>query len=99
MSTPFPITIGIVEDSAPFRNELEAFINSTTDLRCVCTCATGAAALEEIPRKAPQVILMDLQLPDCTGIECTFQLKSMLPLTQFMIFTVQEDSEQIFKAL
>src|SRR4051812_47121868 len=96
---PPPITIGIVEDSAPFRTKLREFINASDDVRCICTCENGATAFETIPRKAPQVVLMDLQLPDFSGIECTFRLKSELPNTQFMIFTVQEDSEQIFKAL
>lgn len=93
------ITIGIVEDSAAFRTKLEEFINATADLRCVATCPNGATAQKEIPAKAPNVVLMDLQLPDCSGIECTFQLKTALPNTQFMIFTVHEDSDQIFKAL
>jgi DNA-binding NarL/FixJ family response regulator len=94
-----PITVGIVEDAAIYRKKLEGFINASGDLRCVCTCETGAAALARIPPAAPQVVLMDLQLPDCSGSECTLQLKSLLPETQFMILTVHEDSEEIFKAL
>jgi DNA-binding NarL/FixJ family response regulator len=93
------ITVGIVEDSAPFRSRLKDYINASDDLRCTCTYANGEAALAQLPAKAPQVVLMDLQLPDTTGVECTFQLKSQLPNTQFMIFTVHEDSEQIFNAL
>ena len=93
------ITVGIVEDSAPFRSRLKDFINASPDLRCTCTYATGTAALAGLPAKAPDVVLMDLQLPDTTGVACTFQLKAQLPGTQFMIFTVHEDSEQIFNAL
>jgi DNA-binding NarL/FixJ family response regulator len=93
------ITVGIVEDSAPFRSRLKDFINASPDLRCTCTYATGAAAFASLAAKAPEVVLMDLQLPDTTGVECTFQLKSRLPETQFMIFTVHEDTEQIFNAL
>jgi DNA-binding NarL/FixJ family response regulator len=93
------ISVGIVEDSAPFRSRLKDFINASPDLRCTCTYANGAAALASLPAKAPDVVLMDLQLPDTTGVECTFKLKSQLPETQFMIFTVHEDSEQIFNAL
>src|SRR5206468_4294814 len=89
----------IVEDSASYRRKLEGFINRSKDLRCVCTCASGESAFEHIPRHAPDVVLMDLQLPDFSGVECTFRLKAALPETQFMIFTVHEDSVQIFKAL
>lgn len=94
-----PITIGIVEDSAPFRSRLKDFINASADLRCICTFATGDAALAGLPEKPPHVVLMDLQLPDTSGVECTFQLKPLMPDTQFMIFTVHEDTEQIFNAL
>jgi DNA-binding NarL/FixJ family response regulator len=94
-----PITVGIVEDSAAFRLRLEEYINATNDLRCVCTCPDGATARQEIPRHAPDTVLMDLQLPDCSGVDCTFHLKQALPTTEFMIFTVHEDSEQILKAL
>lgn len=94
-----PISVGIVEDSSAFRTKLRDFINTSADLRCSCTCADGATAMEAIPRASPQVVLMDLQLPDCSGVDCTFRLKQALPETQFMIFTVHEDSEQIFRAL
>ncbi len=93
------ITVGIVEDSAPFRSRLKDYINATDDLRCTCTFADGRSALVSLPAKAPDVVLMDLQLPDTNGVDCTFQLKAQLPDTQFMIFTVHEDSDQIFNAL
>ena len=93
------ITVGIVEDSAPFRSRLRDYINASEDLQCTGTFADGASALANLPAKAPDVVLMDLQLPDTSGVECTFQLKPRLPNTQFMIFTVHEDSEQIFNAL
>lgn len=96
---PEIITVGIVEDSGPFRIGLREFINASDDVRCVCTYPDGTAALADLPAQAPHVVLMDLQLPDCSGIECTRRLKAALPGTQFMIFTVHEDSERIFQAL
>lgn len=93
------IRIGIVEDSAPYRKRIGEFIDSSEDVRCVCACETGAAALERLPGSAPDVVLMDLRLPDCSGSECTEQLKRRMPSTQFMIFTVNEDGEEIFRAL
>jgi len=93
------INVCIVEDSATFRKKIVDFINSTPDLKCVCACGTGAEALEQIPQQPVDVVLMDIQLPDISGIECTFRLKRLLPHAQVMIFTVHEDSEQIFQAL
>ncbi len=93
------ITLAIVEDSTVFRQKLEAFINSTADLRCLCACGNGASALARIPPLAPQIVLMDMQLPDCSGIACIERLSRVLPDTQFLVFTVHADSDQIFKAL
>jgi DNA-binding NarL/FixJ family response regulator len=94
-----PINVCIVEDSATFRKKVADFINSTPDVRCILACETGAQALDRIPKQAVDVVLMDIQLPDISGIECTFRLKSLMPGVQVMIFTVHEDSEQIFQAL
>src|SRR6185369_5679623 len=93
------INVCIVEDSATFRKKIVDFIDSTPDLKCVFACETGTEALEQIPKQAVDVILMDIQLPDISGIECTFRLKRLIPDAQVMIFTVHEDSEQIFQAL
>lgn len=94
-----PITIAIVEDSSVYRRKLEEFVNSTEDIRCVCACGNGASALTNIPPLAPQIVLMDMQLPDYTGIECIARLSRVLPKTQFLVFTVHADDDQIFKAL
>jgi DNA-binding NarL/FixJ family response regulator len=74
-------------------------LNRTPGFQCVCTCATVAEALKKIPRALPDVVLMDIQLPDATGVECTAKLKALLPALQIVIVTVYEDSERIFQAL
>lgn len=96
---PDSITVGIVEDSSAFRSRLKVFINASANLRCTCTFASGGEAIAGLPQKKPDVVLMDLQLPDFSGVECTFQLKPLMSETQFMIFTVHEDTDQIFNAL
>jgi DNA-binding NarL/FixJ family response regulator len=55
--------------------------------------------LKTIPKARPEVVLMDIQLPDATGVECTAKLKELLPALQIVIVTVYEDSERIFQAL
>ena len=93
------IKIGIVEDNRTVREGFATLINRTPGLQCVCTCATVAEALRKIPLAAPEVVLMDIQLPDATGVECTAKLKERLPSVQIIILTVYEDSERIFQAL
>lgn len=93
------IKVGIVEDSKTLREGFETLLNRTPGLQCVCTCATVAEALRKIPKAMPDVVLMDIQLPDATGIECTAKLKEMLPSLHIVVVTVYEDSERIFQAL
>jgi DNA-binding NarL/FixJ family response regulator len=55
--------------------------------------------LKVIPRHRPDVVIMDIELPGISGIECTARLKRVLPETQVLILTVYTDTRQIFKAL
>jgi DNA-binding NarL/FixJ family response regulator len=91
--------IAIVEDKKIIRESLAEFVQADAECRCVCVCATGADALKEIPKHQPDIVLMDIQLPDFSGIECTLKLKQMLPSVQIIMVTVYEDTERIFKAL
>jgi DNA-binding NarL/FixJ family response regulator len=93
------IKVGIVEDNKTVREGFETLLNRTPGFQCVCACATVSEALRKIPKAAPNVVLMDIQLPDATGVECTAKIKQLLPETQIVIVTVYEDSERIFQAL
>ena len=93
------IKVGIVEDNQTLREGFETLLNRTPGFQCVCTCGTVAEALRQIPRAAPDVVLMDIQLPDSTGVECTAKLKQQLSDLHIVILTVYEDSERIFQAL
>ncbi|MGA3163373.1 MAG: response regulator transcription factor [Verrucomicrobiota bacterium] len=91
--------IAIVEDNKIIRESLMEFIQADPDCCCVCACATAEEALEVIPRHQPEIVLMDIQLPNLSGIECTAQLKQLLPSVHIIMVTVYEDTERIFKAL
>ncbi len=92
-------TIGIVEDDAVLRKTLVRLVDETRDFRCAAGCATGEEALQKLPPLKPAVVLMDLNLPQMSGIECIRKLKELLPKTQVIVLTVYEDSEHIFRAL
>jgi DNA-binding NarL/FixJ family response regulator len=91
--------IAIVEDNRVIRESLMEFVQTDPECKCVYVCATAAEALEEIPKHLPDIVLMDIQLPDISGIECTAQLKQLMPSVQIIMVTVYEDTERIFKAL
>lgn len=93
------IKVGIVEDSKTLREGFETLLNRTPGFQCVCACGTVADALKKIPKAQPDVVLMDIQLPDATGVECTEKLKEQMPGVHIVIVTVYEDSERIFQAL
>lgn len=68
-------------------------------MQCLAACATGEEALQKLPALKPQVVLMDLNLPQMPGTECIRRLKELSPATQVIVLTVYEDSEHIFLAL
>jgi len=94
-----PISVAIVEDNAGICEELQQILAEDSNFNCVCVCRNFKTALTEIPRTQPDVIIMDINLPDGSGIEATRQIKQLLPRTQIMIFTIYEESEEIFRAL
>ena len=93
------IKVGIVEDNKTVREGFETLLNRTPGFQCVCACGSVSDALKRIPKSQPDVVLMDIQLPDATGVECTAKRKQPMPALQIVIVTVCEDSERIFQAL
>jgi DNA-binding NarL/FixJ family response regulator len=91
--------IAIVEDNKLIRESLVDYVHTGPDLKCVCTCATGEEALKELPKHTPDIVLMDIQLPNISGIECAARLRQALPATKIIMVTVYEDTDRIFKAL
>src|SRR5258708_7225912 len=89
----------VVEDDKGLREQLVKILNSAPGIRCVGACTTGEEALRVVPVKKPDVVMMDIRLPGMSGIECVVELKHILPAMQFIMLTVYEDSESIFRAL
>ena len=93
------IKVAIIEDDAWIRENLGARISHTEGFVCVGTCRTGEEAIERLPAEAPDVVLMDINLPKMNGIECVRQLKVLIPSAQILMLTVYEDSDKIFNSL
>jgi len=91
--------IAIVEDNKVIRESLAAYVHMDPALRCVCTCGSAEEALEKLPRERPDVVLMDIQLPNQSGIECTARLKQLLPEVRIIMVTVYGNPDLIFQAL
>src|SRR5215467_9056503 len=93
------ISVAIVEDDKGTRRNLELLIGEAPGFSCVCACHSGEEALRVIPQVKPEVVLMDIQLPNLSGIECAAKLKQLLPALQIIMITICSDTEKVFKAL
>lgn len=93
------LRVAIVEDDPRWRANIELLLRETNDMECVGCCETAEEAIKVLPMKSPQVVLMDINLPGMSGVECTRQLRSLMPDLQIVMLTVYDDSELIFQAL
>ena len=93
------ITVAIIEDNEEICAMLARVIAREPKLNCIRTCSSGEIALEVLPKNPPQVVIMDIQLPGISGIQCTSRLRQVLPDIQVLVYTVYGDNQQVFKAL
>ena len=96
---PVSIPVSIVEDDAPVRGILAGWILGADGFKRIGVHANAEAALCALPQEKPSVVLMDINLPGMSGIECVRRLKPQMLDTQFIMLTVYEDSDHIFEAL
>ncbi len=94
-----PITVAIVEDDAPLRASMTGILERAAECRFLGAFACAEDALRDLPKLAPQVVLMDINLPGMDGVECVRQLADLLPETQILMLTVNEDTDTIFESL
>lgn len=94
-----PIRVALVEDDARVRQGLAFLIGSSPGFSWIADYSNGEDAVAHLPALAPNVVLMDINLPGMSGIECIRKLKRLLPGTQLVMLTVLEDHERIFQSL
>ena len=94
-----PIRVALVEDREQDREKWADLLRSSPGLELVAACRSADAALQSLPACQPDVVLMDIQLPGRSGIDSILELSPLLPRTQFMMLTVVEDHELIFRSL
>jgi DNA-binding NarL/FixJ family response regulator len=93
------IRVSIVEDNRGTRESLTELLGRAPSLRFVSAHPSGEDAVQRIPTDAPDVVLMDINLPKMNGIECVHQLKQKLPKTQVLMLTTYEEGDLIFDSL
>ncbi|HUR44778.1 MAG TPA: response regulator transcription factor [Candidatus Saccharimonadales bacterium] len=93
------IKVSIVEDDSRARQAMEEILNGTPGFKCGGTHANAQHALTHLPIEKPDVVLMDLGLPDLSGVECIRALKKARPELLVMVLTVHEEPQKILEAL
>jgi DNA-binding NarL/FixJ family response regulator len=91
--------VAIIEDDAPLRRLLAGWLKQAGNIIIAGEFADTESALCGLPAKAPNVVLVDINLPGQDGIECVRQLKPQMAATQFVMLTVYEDAQRIFRSL
>ncbi|MFA5910137.1 MAG: response regulator transcription factor [Vicinamibacterales bacterium] len=93
------ITVGIVEDDAELRAAFARLVADADGMTCVGSYGSGEDALTALPAQPPTAVLMDINLPGMTGIECTRRLKDAAPGLHVVMLTTFDDSDRVFESL
>jgi DNA-binding NarL/FixJ family response regulator len=93
------ITVSIVEDMDEIRARLKSILEESGEFACMAVYSNAEDAVKELPVLSPDIVLMDINLPGMSGIECIRKVKAVCPEILFIMFTIYEDSEQVFEAL
>lgn len=93
------MNVAIVEDNEEIREGLSYLINSSEGFKCSSKYSNAEDALAQLPKMDVDVVLMDINLPGMSGIECVIELKRQKKDIQIMMLTIFEDGDMIFKSL
>ncbi len=94
-----PIKIAIVEDDVRYSNALRKILSSERDIKCVAQIFDGKNAVEELISAQPDIVLMDIRLPNILGFDIVSQLTTAMENMQFIMCTSCEDDDSIFASL
>jgi len=92
-------TVAIVEDDRLLQEQLVKILGEAKNIEVLLAVFSGEEALERIPAAAPDVVLLDINLPGKSGIDCIRDLKKQCPNTEILMLTAYEEEDNIFNAL
>jgi two-component system nitrate/nitrite response regulator NarL len=93
------ITVFLVDDQVLFRRGIRALLEDSDDFDVIGEASNGAEALERIRLREPQIVLMDVQMPVCDGVEATRRIKAELSGVKVVMLTVSDDDDSLFEAI
>jgi len=93
------IKIAIIEDNNALRQSLQQLFNKTGGMKCTVSLGNLLNVVSELGKSVPDIVLMDIGLPNISGIEGVRTVKANFPLVEVLMFTVFEDDDKIFNAI
>ncbi|HAL83319.1 MAG TPA: DNA-binding response regulator [Mucilaginibacter sp.] len=93
------IRVAIVEDNQILRKSMEQLFEQTEDIRCVASIKNLLNVVSVFRKAMPDIVIMDIGLPDISGIEGVRTIKNNFDNMQVLMFTVFEDDDKIFEAI
>lgn len=93
------IRVLLVDDHTLFRQGVKSLLDTRPGIEVVGTAGDGCEAIAQVRKTVPDVILMDIEMPNCDGLEATRQIKREFPHIKIVILTVADDDNTIFEAI
>jgi len=94
-----PIKVLVVDDHALFRRGIAAVLANQKSLEVVGEASDGLEAIQKAEEIAPDIVLMDLNMPHCTGLEATQALQTKMPQVNILVLTVSDNEADLFAAV
>ncbi len=99
MPAAAPIRVFVVEDQTKILKNQLRLLEGHPDIEIIGTALSGEAALEEVAKTVPDVILLDLGLPRMSGIDVTRAVKATHPKVEILIFTIFDEEDKVLEAV
>jgi DNA-binding NarL/FixJ family response regulator len=94
-----PIKVFLADDHAVVREGLSLLLDTQAGITVVGEAADGRKAVRQVERLCPDVVVMDIAMPEMNGIEATAQIRNICPSTQVVILSMHSSAEHILRAL
>jgi len=93
------IKVFLADDHAVIRDGMQALLETQSDIHVTGTASNGRDTVRQVQKLRPDVVIMDIAMPELNGIEATSQVRELSPSTEVLILSMHSTSEHIFRAL